>query len=131
MQQDRPTSLTVIGWLMIVFGAFGLIGVAMLPANPMAVEILKDSALPLSAHLAIGAIGGLIGLVCGYGVLKGLAWSRLLYVGWSAVSVALQLYSMPFNSLMLFGWLLIAVIIFFLFRPAANAWFGQGNSAGA
>lgn len=126
---ERPTSLTVIGWLLIVFGAFGLFGTAMLPSNPMATEVLASSPLPLSAHLAIGAIGGIISLACGYGVLKGLGWSRLLYAGWCIIGVILSLYSMPFNSIMLLSWLLQAVIIFFLFRPAANAWFGGTATA--
>lgn len=129
--QQRPTSLTIIGWLLIVFGAFGVLGTLMLPNNPIATEMLKQSPLPLSAHVAIGVIGSLISIVCGYGVLKGLEWSRLVYVGWILISIAVALVSTPFSSLMLLGWLLQAVIIFFLFRPAASAWFGQGNSAAA
>jgi hypothetical protein len=126
---QRPNSLSVIGWVLIVFAAFGLIGTAMLPANPMAAELLSGSPLPLSAHIAIGAIGGAISLACGYGVLKGLAWSRLLYVAWCIVGIALSLYSLPFNSMMLVSWAIQAVIIFFLYRPEATAWFGGGTTA--
>jgi hypothetical protein len=126
---QRPTSLTVIGWVLIVFGAFGLIGTAMLPGNPMVVDVLKDSPLPLSAHIAIGAIGGSVSLACGYGVLKGLAWSRPAYVAWCIVGIALSLYSMPFNSFMLLSWGIQAVIIYFLYRPEAIAWFGGDAAA--
>jgi len=129
--QQRPTSMTVIGWLLIVFGAFGLIGVVMLPNNPMAVKVLEQSPLPLSAHIAIGAVGALVSAASGYGILKGLGWSRLLYTGWFIGAIAIALITTPFNSLMLLGWLLNAVVIYFLFRPAANAWFGQGSAAGA
>jgi hypothetical protein len=123
---QRPTSLTVIGWVLIVFGAFGLLGTMMLPANPVAAELMKQSPLPMSAHVAIGAIGALISIACGVGVLKGLGWSRLLYTAWVLISVVIALVSMPFSSLMVVGWLLQAVIIFFLFRPEAGAWFSRG-----
>lgn len=126
---QRPTSLTVIGWVLIIFGAFGVLGTLMLPANPVATVILKQSPLPLSAHIAIGAIGALISVACGYGVLKGLGWSRLLYVTWILISVLITLVTMPFSSLMVVGWVLQAVIIFFLFRPEASAWFGGGSAA--
>ena len=127
--KQRPTSLTIIGWLLIVMGAFGALATLMLPNNPVAAQMLEQSALPMSAHIAIGLIGSLISIACGFGVLKGLAWSRLLYVGWTIVSIVIALIGTPFNSIMLVGWLLQAVIIFFLFRPAASAWFGQGSAA--
>lgn len=124
--QQRPTSLTVIGWLLIVLGGLALLGMLMVAGNPVATQMLEQSPLPVSAHLAIGVIGGLISIACGYGVLKGLGWSRLLYTGWILVSVAITLATMPFTSLMVFGWVIQAIIIFFLYRPEAGAWFGQG-----
>lgn len=123
---QRPTSLTVIGWVLIIFGAFGLLATAMLPANPAATQLLEESPLPMSVHLLIGGVGALISMICGYGILKGLGWSRTVYAGWVLISVAIALFSMPFTWLAAVGWLIQGVIIFFLFRPAANAWFGGG-----
>ena len=121
---QRPTSLTIIGWVLIVLGAFGLLATLLVPANPVATAMLEQSPLPVSVHLAIGAIGALISIASGYGVLKGLGWSRLLYTAWILISVAITLVTMPFTSIMVVGWVLQAVIIFFLFRPEASAWFG-------
>lgn len=126
---QRPTSLTVIGWVLIVLGAFGLLGALMVTGNPAATQILEQSSIPVSVHIAISVIGGLVSIVCGYGVLKGLGWSRLLYVAWILITAALTLISMPFTSLMIVGWAIQAVIIFFLFRPEANAWFGGRATA--
>ena len=126
---QRPTSLTVVGWVLIIFGAFGLLATAMMPKNPAVTELLADSPLPLSAHLAIGAVGALVSMICGYGILKGLGWSRMLYVGWTVISIAIALFSMPFTTLAAVGWAIQAVIIFLLFRPAANAWLGGTGAA--
>jgi hypothetical protein len=125
---QRPNSLTVVGWVLIIFGAFGALATLMLPNNPIATELLKQSPLPMSAHIAIGAIGALVSIVCGYGVLKGLGWSRLVYTAWVLISAAITLVSMPLSSFMIVGWVIQAVIIFFLFRPEATAWFGGGSA---
>jgi hypothetical protein len=125
---QRPTSLTVTGWVLIVLGAFGLLATLMVPANPVATAMLEQSPLPVSVHIAIGAIGALISIASGYGVLKGFGWSRLLYTAWILISVAITLVTMPFTSLMVVGWVIQAAIIFFLFRPEANAWFGGSGA---
>ena len=80
-------------------------------------------------HIAISVIGGLVSIACGYGVLKGLSWSRLVYVVWIVITAAITLISMPFTSFMIVGWLIQAVIIYFLFRPEASAWFAGGATA--
>ena len=128
---QRPTSLTVIGWLLIVFALFGLVGQMMVGSNTAAQQILAESPLPASVHMAMGFVGALIGLACGYGVLKGLNWSRYLYVGWSIVALIFGLLTMPFTSMLLLSVLILAVFIYFLFRPAANAWFTGGSAAQA
>lgn len=127
---QRPTSMTVIGWVLILLGAFGALGTLMATSNPVAQQMFEQSPLPVPVHLAMGVVGSLISIVCGYGVLKGLGWSRLLYTAWILLTAAVTLAVMPFTSLMLVSWAIQAVIIFFLFRPEASAWFGTRRSAG-
>lgn len=121
---QRPTSLTIIAWLLIVFGVFGLISQLMMGDNPVVQKVLAESPLPSSVHMAMGIIGAVVSLASGYGILKGLNWSRYLYVGWSIVGLVFGLLTSPFTSIFLISVLFLAVFAFFLFRPAANAWFG-------
>src|SRR5262245_44913091 len=111
---QRPNSMTVIGWVLIVLGAFALLATLMVPNNPVASAMLEQSPLPLSVHIALSAIGGLLSVACGYGVLKGQGWSRLVYTAWILLSCAITLVTMPFSSLMIVGWVVQAVIIYFL-----------------
>ena len=127
---QRPTSLTVIGWLLIVFGAFGVLGQFMMQDNPVAQQVLAESPMPASVHMVMGILGGLVSLASGYGVLKGLNWSRYLYIGWSVLAVIFSLVTTPFTSILLISVVIIAIVAFFLFRPAANAWF-TGSAAPA
>jgi hypothetical protein len=93
--------------------------------------MLKQSPLPLSYHIAIGVVGSLISAICGYGVLKGMNWSRLLYLGWTVLTTIFNLGTMPVTSIAILGIVLQLVLIFLLFRPAANAWFRQDSVVGA
>ncbi|MEO5774003.1 MAG: hypothetical protein ABIQ32_07795 [Sphingomicrobium sp.] len=76
--------------------------------------------------MIVGIVGGLVTLASGYGMLKGFSWSRLLYVGWSIFSLIFGYVAMPMISGLVLGIIFLAVIAFFLFRPAANAWFAHG-----
>jgi cbb3-type cytochrome oxidase subunit 3 len=127
--QQRPVSLTIIGWFLIVTSGLGLLFLPMAFNNPMATRMYAQSPLPMSAHLAIGAIGGLINIACGFGILKGVNWSRFAYIGWSLVGTAISLATLPATSFALLGLVFLAVIAFFLFRPAANAWFNRAAAA--
>lgn len=122
---QRPTSLTIIGWLLIVFAVFGLIGQVTMQDNPVTQQVLAESPLPASFHMALGIIGSLISAASGYGVLKGLTWSRFLYIGWNILGLIIGLLTTPFTSILLISVVFLAVFAFFLFRPAANAWFGS------
>jgi hypothetical protein len=128
---QRPTSISIIGWLFIVFAALGLLGTLMMSSNPIVTQMLAQSPLPLSVHVAIGFIGSLISAACGYGVLKGMSWSRFLYLGWTVASTIFNFGTMPVTSLSLFGLVIPLAILFFLFRPAANEWFRQGAPTAA
>lgn len=127
---NRPTSLTIIGWLLIVMGIFGLISQLTMQDNPAVQQVIAESPLPASVHMILGIIGAIVGVVSGYGVLKGMNWSRYLYVGWSAVGLVIGLLTTPFTSIMVLSLVFVGVFAFFLFRPAANDWFnGQAIKA--
>jgi hypothetical protein len=125
---QRPISLTIIGWLLILFAVFGLIGQFAAQDNPVAQQVLAESPLPASVHMVVGIIGALVSFASGYGILKGLGWSRYLYVGWSIVALLFALATTPFTSVLLISVLIVAIIAFFLFRPAANAWFADSTA---
>ena len=125
---QRPTSLTVIAWLLIVFGAFGVISQLLMGDNPIAQKMLAESPFPKTVHMAMGIIGAVVSLASGYGILKGLNWSRYLYMGWGIVGLVFGFLTTPFTSILLISVLFLAVFAFFLFRPAANAWFGAAGS---
>jgi hypothetical protein len=125
----RPTSLTVIAWIIIIGALFALYSSFTLTSNPYASRMLEQSPFPVSVHVGFSVLGAILTAIAGYGVLKGYPWSRWLYIGWSIVSLVFALVTVPIISVLVISVLFLIVVVFFLFRPAANDWFSRVASA--
>ena len=128
---ERPTSITVISWILIVLGALGVLGSALMSNNPDVMEQMAVSKLGAGTQQALGIIGSVLSIISGYGMLQGKNWARLLYVISTAIGIALNLYAMPMSGMQWISVALFAVVLFFLYRPAANAWFNRGSASAA
>lgn len=132
----RPTSISVISVLMIVMGSlgvFGSINMARMMDDPQFGEVVKaSSSLPTPVLVAMSLMGVLVLIASGVAMFKGHNWGRWLYVGWTLFSLLLSAVTAPNHLLLMVPSLLFfAVIVFFLFRPAANAYFNAAEPADA
>ena len=115
--KPRPLSITIISWFFLIFGSIALIS-GLVPTSNLALEQLKGHWM---VHLS-----RLLSIVAGLFMLRGHNWARWLLVAWivfhivlSALHSALQLLI----HVVIFG-----VILFFLFRRAASAYFQPQRS---
>ena len=121
--EKRPLSLTIIAWLLIVGAVFSALGLVSIGSNPVAMAMLENSGMPLVFHQAVGMVGIVISLACAYGIFAGQPWSRVLYVGWGLVGLAISIVTLPMISTIVLSLVVLAIFAFFLFRPAADRWF--------
>ena len=121
--KTRPLSMTIIGWLLVVLSLFGLYGIVTMGSNPIAMKMLQQMHVPLMAEQAYGLVGVLIDLVCAYGILKGLPWSRVLYVTWGVIGLVVGFYISPMKAAVVFALIILLVIAGFLWTNTANDWF--------
>lgn len=121
--EKRPLSLTIIGWLLIVFTLLGLYGVFTMGTNPVATKMLAQMHVSLLFEQVWGVIGAVINLACAYGILKGLPWSRVLYVVFGIISLVVSFYISPMKAAIVLGLVLLVVIAAFLWTNNANDWF--------
>jgi hypothetical protein len=121
---ERPLSITIIAWLLIVLGAISLFFSLMSMNNPEVTELMSKNSLPVSAQYGILYLEVLINLTAGVAMLKGRNWGRFLYVGWGLVGFLIAAIATPEKLRLLPGLVFFAVIVFFLFRPIANEYFG-------
>ena len=113
---QRPPSITVIGWMFIVAGISGLVYHAgeFNVDHPFEAEVLLTFAVRLLAIL-----GGIF-------LLRGNNWARWGLVVWLAYHVILSVFHAPLEMLM--HALLLAAVVYVLFRPQASAYF-RGTAA--
>ncbi len=125
MKAPRPTSLTVIAWLLIVSCVLSVASFVMAHGNPAAENVMRQGVLPLWLQYAIGYFGMAVQLVCALAFLKGKAWGRTLYIGWGVIGLVIGFATSPMKLALIPGAILFAIVVFFLLRPAANAFFAN------
>ena len=119
----RPLSLSIIGWWLAISAVFGVYSVLTMQSNPTVMQMIEKAGTSLAMHQAFSAAGIVVAAICAYGIFKGLPWARVLYIGWTVVSLAVMAFVLPMVSVLILSVAFFAVIAFFLFRPAANDWF--------
>jgi len=125
----RLLSISIIAWFLIFSAAVSLQSVAHSHNSPQAQAFLAKNTIPQNIQIAIVFVFAAIKLVCGISMLKGANWSRFTYVSAAVIEYAYLFLTFP-SKLVVIQWSLIfAIIVLFLFRPAANAFFASKSTA--
>ena len=126
--RKRPTSVTVIAWFEIVTSGNILFKVIYY-AKPEFRQLLEASGRSVATNVLWGIVGGVIGLVSGIAMLKGLNWGRLLCLCYPPVSIALTLllYGFHRSKFFIVGVMIYIAELVFLTRPAASTFFAGGR----
>lgn len=112
----RPRSITVISWLFIAFGCVSLLASLLPLVNTSAAQLIAELKTQWMIHVV-----RLLAVVSGVFMLYGYNWARWLLVVWLAYHVILSALHSPFELVV--HSLLIAVALYFLFRPTSSAYF--------
>jgi len=97
--------------------------------NPAVRELISKSPIPVPVQYAMSYAGLLVMLVSGVAMLKGQNWGRWLYVVGTAVGFFIGIMTSPMKETMIPGFVFFVVVTFFLFRPNANKYFSDTESA--
>jgi hypothetical protein len=77
--KKRPTSVTIIAWILLVINALSLLGSIMAINNPMAQEQMAKSPIPIPLQYVMIYLGLSISILCAIFMLRAANWARLLY----------------------------------------------------
>lgn len=127
--QNRPLSVTIVGWVLILYGLLNAVGLAMAMNRPGADAIWSLSTMSVGLQQFIGFAGIAVSLIAGIGALKRQNWTRWLFIVWNIATLGLVLASEPRFLLVLPSLVIFVLIVFFLFRRPANAWFTGAPAA--
>ena len=116
----RPRSITVISWIFIVLGSIGFLASLLPYVDTTTAQRIAEFKTHWMVHLA-----RILGVVSGVGMLYGFNWARWLLVVWMGFHIVLSVLHSPFQLIV--HSLLFTVVLYFLFRPQASAYF-RGTS---
>ena len=112
----RPRSITIISWIFIAFGSIAFLISLMPYVDAFATPRLAYLKAHWMVHLA-----RIVGVVSGVFMLYGFNWARWLLVVWIVFHLILSILHSPIQVLV--HGLIFAVILYFIFRPPASAYF--------
>ena len=130
---QRPESVTVIAWLLIIFSAFDLLACMVtwsmkdLPAlRPM----LAAYRLPFGLLIAVMVACIAVYLFCAVALLLRQGWARHVYVVSALAMAAFSAWASPWPLFAMVPSLFFPLVaMVFLYRPAANRWFETPEAA--
>ena len=112
----RPRSITIISWTFIAFGSIALFSGLLPYVYPTAAHFIAE----LKAHWYIH-LARILAVLSGVLMLYGFNWGRWLLVVWLGFHVIIGALHSPTELLV--HTLLFAVVLYFLFRAPASAYF--------
>jgi hypothetical protein len=112
----RLLSITVIGWIFILFGTIALLASLLSIVNTDSAHRLADLRTHWVVHLLRMAA-----LLSGVLMLYGSNCGRWLLVVWLGLHVVVSILHTPLELVV--HTVLFIVVLYFLFRPAASAYF--------
>jgi len=113
---QRPRAVTIISWLFIIFGSIALLSGLWPYVRMTGPQLIVDLKTHWMVHLSriLQIIGGVF-------MLYGRNWARCLIVVWILFHIVISaLHSLSF---LLMHVVIFSIILYFLFRPDANAYF--------
>lgn len=125
----RPTSITVIAWILIVTAAIALFTSTFIflgPADPTLKDLMNENPIPIPIQIIMSYVGLFVQIWTALAMLKGRNWGRQVFVIWGILGVLIGLATSPMKTALIPGLVFFVVAVDFLFfRRAANQYFSE------
>ncbi|MEC9348895.1 MAG: hypothetical protein VX387_04160 [Planctomycetota bacterium] len=120
---NRPTSVTVISWCILVSCVLALAQGIWTMFDPLSQEAMKTVRAPIEVQYTMMFAGFIVSALCGIMMLRGRRWARSLWVAWTGVGMVVGLVISPMPLMIIPGLILFLVAASFLYRPVVSAYF--------
>ncbi|MFC1885371.1 hypothetical protein ACFL2O_11455 [Thermodesulfobacteriota bacterium] len=120
---QRPISVTIVAWALIVIAVISLLVSPFSLRNPAAKQMMNRSPLPIVLQYTLMFLGLFITLLSGIAILKGKNWARFLYIIWGVISFGIGITISPVKPALIPGVVIFIVVSICLLLPNANEYF--------
>jgi len=128
--KHRPVSVTIIAWIAIALGVLTLYSLIAHGMSPLVGAVLTQAGISPALVSAIRIVSIPVDLGAGFGLLLGRHWARVTLVAWRGGVLAIGAVAF-FSALSLAtNFVIVAVLAFALFHPAANDYFAASGGRG-
>jgi hypothetical protein len=117
----RPRSITVISWIFIAVGSVSLLASLLPLVDTVAAQQIARLKAQHPVEFWLTPVVRILAILSGAFMLYGFNWARWLLVVWLGYHVILSAFHSLFELLV--HSLLLAVVLYFLFRPEASTYF--------
>src|SRR5687767_819675 len=116
--KDRPLSITIIGWLFMIFGSIALLSGLLPLTGANSAQLVAEFKTHWMVHLSRLTL-----IVSGLFMLRGHNWARWLLVAWIVFHIVISALHSWFQ--LLIHVLIFTVILIFLFTRNASDYFAR------
>jgi hypothetical protein len=120
--ESRPRSITIISWIFILLGSISLLA-GLLPLGDVT---FAQRVAELKGFHVLVHVTRLLALVGGVFMLYGRNWARWLLVAWMVFHLVIS--ALHSTMQLVLHALIFTVILYFLFRRSASAYFDTVSS---
>lgn len=126
----RPIFVTVLAWFLIAAPAFNILAMLATRHNPEMQEIIRHIQFPAGIYTSTFYTGSVLNIIAGAAMLHAKNWGRWLYVLCGTAGIVCNLAVSPDQPMLLYGVVLFACIVYFLFRSRTHFYFQTSGGIG-
>lgn len=126
----RPLFVTVLAWLLIAAPVFSILAMPATPPDPEMQEIICHIPFPIGIYTSAAYTVLVLNIVAGTAMLRAKNWGRWLYVLYGTAGIVFNLTVSPDQPMLLYGIVLFACIVYFLFRSRTHFYFQTSGGIG-
>ena len=119
----RPTSITVIAWIIIAFAMESLIGLTSGLIAPLLNEVAAKYSISSTRAFWLAAGAAVLHIVLAVFMLRGAGWARVVYICITALALVGFTSHPPRTPIIISSVAKFVVFTFFLCRREANTYF--------
>ncbi|WP_373796750.1 hypothetical protein [Neisseria dentiae] len=127
----RPLFVTVLAWFLIAASVLSTLAMLATRHNPEMQEIIRHIPFPIGIYTYTAAYSeSVLNIVAGAAMLRAKNWGRWLYVLYGTAGIVFNLAVSPDQPMLLYGVVLFACIVYFLFRSRTHFYFQTSGGIG-
>lgn len=125
LNKNRPKSITIIAWYLIIVYAFALVSIPVVLFMPTVRDTLKATGTPIGLSLGFTILSSIVMIVSGISILKGMKLGKYVTLGYMPAAMLVGSLINGFQSSVIVGIIIYIAIFYFLSRENAKMYFNH------